>query len=192
MATKVKSFKQTYIEDIAPALQKELGIKNKMSIPKVEKIKINVGIGSFLQRSGGKDYTEIVENVSAIAGQKPVVVNAKKAISNFKLRQGMPVGVSVTLRGERMYDFLCKLINITLPRIRDFRGISKKSFDGKGNFNIGLKEHLVFPEINPDDITKVHGVEVTIVTNAKNDEEGYQLLLKMGFPFREAKKEASK
>lgn len=192
MATKVKSFKQIYLEDIAPALQKELGTANKMSIPKVEKIKINVGIGSYLQRSGGKDYNEIVENITAIAGQKPIVTHAKKAISNFKLRQGMPVGVTVTLRGNRMYDFLNKLINITLPRIRDFRGISRKSFDGQGNFNIGIKEHLVFPEINPDDITKVHGVEVCIVTSAKTDEEGYQLLLKMGFPFKEAKKEAAK
>lgn len=188
MATKAKSFKVRVLQELMPALQKEMGIKNKFSVPRVTKIKVNIGIGSYLQRAGGKDYGEVMANLSAISGQKPVVSLARKAISNFKLREGMPVGISVTLRGERMYDFLNKFINITLPRIRDFRGISKKSFDGQGNLNVGIKEHLVFPEISPDDITKVHGVEVSIVTSAKNDEEGYLLLSKMGFPFREGKK----
>ncbi|MBU2524289.1 50S ribosomal protein L5 [Patescibacteria group bacterium] len=181
------TLKQEFEEKILPELQKELGIKNKMAVPRVKMVKINVGIGSYLQSGGSKDPSSIVENVAQITGQKPVVTKAKKAISNFKLREGMPVGVVATLRGARMYDFLSKLVNVVLPRVRDFRGIPDKSFDGRGNYSLGLKEHLVFPEINPDDITKVHGIEITVVTTAKNNDDAYKLLVKLGFPFKKAK-----
>ncbi|MBD3270870.1 50S ribosomal protein L5 [Candidatus Peregrinibacteria bacterium] len=182
MASKVKQLKNRYYEDILPELQKTLGIKNINAVPKVEKVIVNVGIGKLLE--GGKDYSEIVENVSLITGQKPVVAKARKSISNFKLREGMPVGVFSTLRGQRMYDFLNKLVNVTLPRTRDFRGISPKSFDGKGNYSLAIKEHTVFPEINPDDIVKIHGLQITVVTSAKDNQQAYELLKAMGFPFQ--------
>lgn len=177
-----------YKENIAPALQKALEIKNKLAIPKVDRIHVNVGIGSMVS-SGNKDFSNIVENITNITGQKPVVTKAKKAISNFKLREGMPVGVTVTLRGDKMYSFLNRLVNIALPRVRDFRGITKKSFDGSGNYHIGIKECSIFPEINPDDISKIHGLQISIITSANNDEEGYELLKALGFPFKEAKVE---
>lgn len=173
---------------ILKELQQELDIKNAMDVPRIKKVCINVGVGSYLTKGGGKDPSVIVENIEKITGQKPIVTQAKKAISNFKLRAGMPVGVAVTLRGEKMNAFIQKLVHIVLPRVRDFRGITKKGFDGNGNYNLGFKEHLVFPEINPDDITKTHGIEVTIVTSAKNNEDAYKLLLKYGFPFKEAAK----
>jgi large subunit ribosomal protein L5 len=176
------SFYQTYKSEIIPALQKELGIKNSMAVPKIEKVKLNVGIGTLTKNT--KDFSDVLENVAKIAGQKPIVTNAKQAISNFKLRKGMPTGITVTLRGERMYDFLYRLVHIAIPRIRDFRGINPKSFDDQGNFSIGFKESLVFPEINPDDVLNVHGLQVTIVTNAKNKEEGLALLKQFGFPFK--------
>ncbi len=174
--------KERFTSEILPELQKTLGIKNVMAMPQVSKVTLNVGIGSYL-KAHGKDFDNVIENIAKIAGQKPVVTKAKKAISNFKLREDTPVGITVTIRGEKMYDFLNKLTNIVFPRVRDFRGISHKSFDGNGNFSVGFKEHTVFPEISPDDVMKIHGLEVNITTTAKNDEEGYALLKAMGFPF---------
>lgn len=181
--TEVKNLQTRFTEEIIPELKKTLGIKNTMAIPKITKIVINSGIGTYV-KSQKKDYSTVVENLAKISGQKPVVQKAKKAISNFKVREGEVVGVSVTLRGERMYDFLNKLINIVFPRVRDFRGVSPKAFDGRGNYSIGFKEHIVFPEISPDDVSNLHGLQVNISTTAKNNEEGFQLLKAMGFPFR--------
>lgn len=155
-----------------------------MAVPMPSKITVNVAIGSLLSSAGSKDYSPIVTTIAQITGQKPIVRKSRKAISNFKLRLGMPVGICTTLRGNHMYDFLNKLINVVLPRVRDFRGVSKKAFDGHGNYNIGLKEYTVFPEIRPDDVVKNHGVQVTIVTSAGTDEKGYLLLKELGFPFK--------
>jgi len=182
--SKEKDLKTRYQKEIAPALQKQLGIKNPMAIPKITKISINVGIGSYTKRENNKDYSHIVENIKAIAGQAPVVTKASKAISNFKLREEDPIGVMVTLRGKRMYDFLNKLINIVFPRVRDFRGLSPKSFDGNGNYSVGFKEHTVFPEIKPDDVIKYHGLQIIIGTSAKDNETAYELLKSFGFPFK--------
>lgn len=176
-----KTLIQKYREDIAPALTKELGVKNPHAVPKITAVHINVGIGSHV--AAGKDHEEIVKNVALIAGQKPMVVRSKKAISNFKLKINMATGVVVTLRGKRMYDFLTKLINVVFPRVRDFRGIPKKSFDGKGNYAIGIREHIVFPEILAEDVNKIHGIQITIQTNAKTNERGLALLKAFGFPF---------
>lgn len=177
------TYKEKYYKEILPALQKELGIKNINAVPKITKIVVNAGLGS-MYTAGNKDFTEFTENFKAITGQAPVIKKSKKAISNFKLREGLPNGVMVTLRGERMYDFLNKLVNIVFPRIRDFRGISKKAFDGHGNYSVGIKEHTVFPEINPDDLIKVHGLQVCINTTAKTDEDALALLTAFGFPFK--------
>lgn len=173
---------EKYQKEIRPQLQKSLGLKNINSVPKVEKVKINVGIGTFMKNN--KDYSEIVENITMITGQKPVVNTASKAISNFKLRIGMPVGISVTLRNQKMYEFLDRLINIVLPRVRDFQGIPVKSFDKNGNYSFGLKDCSVFPELNIEDITKVHGLQITITTSANSPEGGKALLTAMGFPFK--------
>ncbi len=178
--------KTRFYTELTQELKKTLGIKNSMAVPKVTKIKLNVGMGTYI-KTHNKDYSNIVENITKISGQKPVLNKSKKAISNFKIRQGEVIGCSVTLRGKRMYDFLNKLINIVFPRVRDFRGLPQKGFDGNGNFSIGFKEHTVFPEISPDDVIKLHGIEVNITTNAKTDEEGYQLLKIMGFPFIKGK-----
>lgn len=167
---------------IAKKIQQELKISNIHAVPRIEKVVVNVGIGTFLKTS--KDYSEIVDNVKRITGQHPIVTKAKKAISNFKLREDMPVGIKVTIRGKRMYDFIEKLTKMIFPRIRDFRGLSKKSIDERGNYTIGLREVIVFPEVNPDDINKIHGMEITIVTTAKTKEEGYVLLKELGFPFK--------
>lgn len=172
-----------FTEEVAPALKKTLGLKNVMAVPKITKVTLNIGIGSYSQ-SHGKDYSNVLENLTKIAGQKPVLTKAKKAISNFKVRQNEVVGMTVTLRGKKMYNFLNKLINIVFPRVRDFRGISPKAFDGNGNYSIGFKEHIVFPEINPDDVLRLHGIEINITTTAKNNEQGFELLKAMGFPFR--------
>ena len=180
---KSEDLQTRFKNDIIPQLKEKLGKKNTMSIPKVTKVRINVGIGSYV-KSHNKDYSNIVENITAIAGQKPTLNKAKKAITNYKLREGEVVGISVTLRGKRMYDFLEKLINIVFPRVRDFRGLSKKAFDGAGNYSVGFKEHTVFPEISPDDIAKLHGVQVNITTSSKTDEEGIELLTLLGFPFK--------
>ncbi|MBI5754697.1 50S ribosomal protein L5 [Candidatus Peregrinibacteria bacterium] len=175
-------FQEHFKKEIIPRLMKELNIKNIMAVPRITKVKINVGIGTYL--AGGKDYSEVVKNITEMSGQKPIVTHAKKAISNFKIRIGLPVGITVTLRKKRMYDFVNKLVNSVLPRTRDFRGIPPKSFDKKGNYSLGISEFTVFPEIRPEDIVKNHGVEITIVTSAKNDEEGYALLKNLGFPFK--------
>ena len=176
------TLQKEFKEKIAPELGKKIGRTNVHAIPRIEKININFGMGSTLQ--GSKDYEEFSKNIAQITGQKPVVRLSSKAISNFKLRENMPVGLTVTLRGTRMYDFFKKMINVIAPRIRDFRGFPSKSFDGHGNYSFGIKEHTVFPEINPDDIVRIHGIEITIVTTAKNDDEGRKLLEAFNFPFR--------
>lgn len=169
-------------KELAPKLKETLGIKSVMAVPRVTRVTINSGIGTYT-KTHNKDYSNIVENITKISGQKPIVTRAKKAISNFKIKQNEPMGVVVTLRGKRMYDFLNKLVNIVFPRVRDFRGISSRAFDGRGNYNVGFKEHIVFPEISPDDVIKLHGLEVNITTTAKNNKEGYELLKAIGFPF---------
>lgn len=174
--------KETYTNEIVPALMNKFEYKSVMQVPKVEKIVINMGVGEAVQNS--KVLDNAVEDLTTIAGQKPVVTRAKKSIAGFKLREGMPIGVKVTLRGDRMYHFLDKLINIALPRVRDFRGISPKSFDGRGNYTLGVKEQLIFPEISYDKIDKTRGMDVVIVTTANTDEEARALLTEMGMPFR--------
>ncbi|MBT6143050.1 50S ribosomal protein L5 [bacterium] len=169
---------------IAKELQKDLGLSNPHQTPKITKVIVAAGIGTLAQKDK-KVVKEVVANLTLIAGQKPVVNKARLSISNFKLREGMPVGVSATLRGKRANDFLNNLINIVFPRVRDFRGFSRKSMDGNGNISIGIKEHLVFPEINPDDLVTIHGLQVVIQTSATNDEQGYALLRKYNFPFKE-------
>ena len=161
---------------------KELGLKNSMSAPRIRQVKVNVGVGGLAKQT--KDFSEVIENVAKIAGQKPVMTKAKMAISNFKLRKGLPIGITVTLRGKRAYDMVERLVSIVLPRVRDFRGLSVKSFDGMGNYSIGFKEALVFPEINPDNVANVHGIQVTIVTTANNNDHGKALLKTIGFPFK--------
>lgn len=167
---------------VADALAKELGVKNPMSVPRLEKIVINVGIGSWLQ--GGKDFARITEGVEKLSGQKPVLRKAKQSISNFKLRKGMPVGISVTLRGEKMYNFLERVVKIVSPRIRDFDGFSTKSFDGRGSYSFGLNTYSVFPEIHYGDVVKNYGVGVTIVTTSHNTEGVKALLKAFRFPFK--------
>lgn len=177
-----KGLLQQYREEIVPKLQQTLGLKNPNAVPRIKAIVINVGIGSHV--AAGKDPEDIVKNVITISGQKPVVTHSKKAISNFKLKLNMPSGVVVTLRGKRMYDFLSKLINVVFPRIRDFRGISKKAFDGRGNYSVGIKEHTVFPEIQGEDVSKIHGMQITIQTTAGTNEKAFELLKTFGFPFK--------
>ncbi|MFI5359172.1 MAG: 50S ribosomal protein L5 [Halanaerobiales bacterium] len=172
-----------YKDEIVPKMMEKFNYDSVMAVPKIDKIVLNVGLGEA--KDNQKLLDSVVEEISLITGQKPVVTRAKKSVSNFRLREGMPVGVKVTLRGELMWEFLYKLINITLPRIRDFRGVSPKSFDGRGNYNLGIREQIVFPEINIDKIEKIHGLEITIVTTAETDEEAYELLKLMGMPFRE-------
>ena len=176
------SYYETVKSKIIPSLQKDLGIKSVQAVPRLEKIKINVGIGSLTKNT--KDFSDVIDNVAKISGQKPVVTNAKKAISNFKLREGMPTGITVTLRGKEMYEFIYRLVNVVIPRVRDFRGLKTKSFDGSGNYSLGFKEALVFPEINPDDVLNIHGLQVSVITTAVDDEQGMALLSKLGFPFK--------
>lgn len=178
--------KEKYIIEVVDKMTKEFGYKSVMSVPKITKVVINLGLGRVL-RDSKDDLKKITEDVETIAGQKPVVTKAKKAISNFKTREGMPIGLMVTLRGARMYEFLDRLINIALPQVRDFRGLSKKSFDRNGNYNIGIKEHLIFPEVAKDDIKNIFGMEINITTSAKKDEEAYKLLKYIGFPIVEKK-----
>lgn len=172
-----------YRQEVVPALQQEFGYRNIMQVPRLHKIVVNVGVGEALQNSRALDAA--VHDLRMITGQQPVIRRARRSIAAFKLRTGNPVGVSVTLRGRRMYEFLDRLVNIALPRIRDFRGLSTSAFDGRGNFNIGLREQLVFPEINYDEIDRIRGLEVTIVTTARSDEEGKALLARLGMPFRD-------
>ncbi len=176
------SLKNRYRETIRPKLLKDLGFSNIHQVPKVVKINVNRGLGEVAQNS--KALEASLSEVSTITGQKALVTRAKKAIAGFKIRQGMPIGCAVTLRGERMYAFLERLINLALPRIRDFRGVSPKSFDGRGNFTLGVKEQLIFPEISFDKIDAIRGMDITIVTSARTDEEGRALLKEMGMPFR--------
>ncbi len=173
--------KTMYNADVAPALMKKFNYKSVMQIPKIDKIVINVGCGEA--RDNPKAVDAIVGDIGKITGQKPVVCLAKKSVANFKLREGMPNGVKVTLRGERMYEFLDRLFNLALPRVRDFRGINPNSFDGRGNYSLGVKEQLIFPEIEYDKIDKVRGMDICIVTTAATDEEARELLTLMGAPF---------
>ena len=174
---------EKYKAEVVPALQKEFEYKNVMAVPRIVKVVVNMGLGETIQNPKGLENA--VGDLTKIAGQKPVVTKAKKSIATFKLRQGMNIGTMVTLRGRRMYEFLDRFMTLALPRIRDFRGVSPKSFDGRGNYSIGIKEQLIFPEIEYDKIDKVRGMDITIVTTAKTDEEARALLKKLGMPFRE-------
>ncbi len=175
--------KEKYTQEIAPALAKEFGYSNPMSIPKVQKIVLNMGLGDAIQNAKILDVA--VNELTAIAGQRPVVTKAKKSIAQFKLREGMSIGAMVTLRGDRMYEFLDRFINITLPRVRDFRGISAKAFDGRGNYTVGLRDQLIFPEVDFGKVDKARGMNVCIVTSANTDEEARSLLRHFGMPFRQ-------
>jgi large subunit ribosomal protein L5 len=174
--------KEVYQEKAVPALMKRFGYQNRMEVPKLDKIVINMGLGEAIQNI--KILDSAVQELSQITGQKPVITKAKKSIAQFKLRTGMPIGCMVTLRKERMYEFFNRLVNVALPRVRDFKGLSGKSFDGRGNYAIGLREQLIFPEIHYDKIDKVKGMNIVIVTTAKTDEEGKELLRLLGMPFR--------
>lgn len=174
--------KERYGKEVAPALIKSLGLSNAMQVPRIEKVVVNIGLGEALDNAKALDGA--VGDLNSITGQKPVVTKARKSIANFKLREGRVIGAKVTLRGERMWSFLDRLMNIALPRVRDFRGISPNAFDGRGNYTLGLREQLVFPEIEYDKIDKLRGLEITIVTTARTDEEGRQLLQMLGMPFR--------
>lgn len=173
--------KDFYKKDVAPALMKKFAYKSVMEIPTLDKIVVNVGAGE------AKDNAKVIDNISGdlmkITGQKPMVCKAKKSVANFKLREGMPIGLKVTLRGEKMYEFIDRLFNVALPRVRDFRGINGNSFDGRGNYNMGIKEQLIFPEIDYDKVDKVRGMDICIVTTAKTDEEAREFLSLMGAPF---------
>lgn len=171
-----------YKKEVIPALQKELGYKNINEVPKIEKVVVNTCLGDVKDNS--KSFNMAVDEIQAITGQKPVIVNAKKSIANFKLREGMKLGAKVTLRGEKMYEFLDKLLSIALPRVRDFKGISDKAFDGRGNYSLGIKEQLIFPEIEYDKIDKIRGMDIIFVTTAKTDEEARELLSLLGMPFQ--------
>lgn len=173
--------KEFYKSDVTPALMKKFAYKSVMQIPKFEKVVINVGAGEA--RDNAKVIDAIMTDLAAITGQRPIVCKAKKSVANFKLREGMPIGVKVTLRGERMYEFIDRLFNVALPRVRDFRGINPNSFDGRGNYSLGLREQLIFPEIEYDKIDKVRGMDVSFVTSANTDEEARELLSLMGAPF---------
>ena len=174
--------KQRYQKDIAPSIAKEFGIKNPMAIPRLEKIVLNMGMGEAIANS--KVLDTAVAELTSISGQKPVITKAKKSIASFKLRQGMPIGVMVTLRGDRMYEFFDRLVSVALPRVRDFRGVSPKAFDGRGNYTIGIREQLIFPEIDFNKVDKLRGMNISIVTSARNDEQARALLKSLGMPFR--------
>ncbi len=171
-----------YRQEIVPKLQQALGRKNPLAVPRLEKIVISMGVGSAIQDP--KKLEEAVQHLRTLSGQQPVITTAKRSISGFRLRKGMQIGCRVTLRGKRMYEFLDRLITLVLPRVRDFRGLNPKAFDGHGNYSLGLTEQLVFPEINPDHVRNVQGMNITIVTTARTDEEGFQLLSEFGMPFR--------
>ena len=181
MVTRMVRLKQKYDDQVVSAMKSEFGYKNSMQVPKLEKITINVGLGEATQNIKALDSA--VAEITAIAGQKPVITRAKKAIANFKLREGVPIGCMVTLRRDRMYEFLDRLIHVALPRVRDFKGVSDRSFDGRGNYSLGLREQIIFPEINPDKVEKARGMTVTLTTTAKTDPEGRALLKHLGMPF---------
>jgi large subunit ribosomal protein L5 len=173
---------EVYKQEITPKLMDKFQYKNVMQVPRIDKVIINIGVGEAIQNPKALDAA--INDLTIVSGQKPIVTKAKKSIAGFKLREGMPIGCKVTLRGERMYQFLDKLINIVLPRVRDFRGVSPQAFDGRGNYSLGIKEQTIFPEIEYDKIDKIRGMEVVIVTTAKSDEEARELLKSMGMPFR--------
>ncbi len=180
----MSTLKEKYLQEVRPALMEQFSYKNIYEVPRLEKVVINMGIGE------GKENPKLLDaavlELAQITGQRPVVTKAKKSVASFKLREGMSIGCKVTLRGERMYDFVNKLLNVALPRVRDFRGVSPRSFDGRGNYSLGLKEQIIFPEIDYDDIEKVQGMDITIVTTARTDEEARELLKLLGMPFRAA------
>ncbi|GAA3025492.1 50S ribosomal protein L5 [Tetragenococcus solitarius] len=174
--------KEKYTQDIVPSLVQKFDYSSVMQTPKVEKIVINMGVGDAV--SNAKNLDKAVEELQLISGQKPLVTKAKKSVAGFRLREGMPIGAKVTLRGDRMYDFLDKLVNVSLPRVRDFHGVSKKAFDGRGNYTLGIKEQLIFPEVDYDLVDKVRGMDIVIVTTANTDEESLELLTQLGVPFQ--------
>ena len=174
--------KERYQKEISPALIKSLGLRNVMEVPRIKKVVINIGLGEALENPKALDAAVI--DLTAIAGQKPIITKARKSIANFKLREGRAIGTAVTLRGERMWAFLDRLMNIVLPRVRDFRGVSAESFDGRGNYTLGLREQIIFPEIEYDKVDKVRGMEITIVTTAESDDQAAALLQMLGMPFR--------
>jgi large subunit ribosomal protein L5 len=178
----VNRLKEKFVKEVTPALMSKFNYKSVMEVPKLDKIVVNMGVGDAV--ANAKALDNAVEELSTITGQKPVVTRAKKSIAGFRLREGMPIGAKVTLRGERMYEFLDKLVSVSLPRVRDFRGISKKAFDGRGNYTLGIKEQLIFPEIDYDKVSKVRGMDIVIVTTAKTDEESRELLTQFGMPFQ--------
>ncbi|MGD8260818.1 MAG: 50S ribosomal protein L5 [Desulfobacterales bacterium] len=178
----MSQFKEFYHKEAVPKLIKAFDYKNVMQVPKLDKITLNMGLGEAIQNI--KLLDSAVEELKIIAGQQPVITRAKRSIAAFKLREGMPIGCMVTLRRTRMYDFFYKLVNVALPRVRDFRGISEKAFDGRGNYSLGIKEHIIFPEIDYDKIDRIKGLNISVVTSAQNDEEGKELLRLLGMPFR--------
>lgn len=188
----MQSYAQHIKEVVLPKVQKELGLKNTMAVPKLQKIIVNVGIGTRMKTN--KDYSDVVGNIEAITGQKPVVTLSKKAISNFKLRADYPSGIVTTLRKGKMVDFFNRMVNVAFPRIRDFQGFSDKAFDGQGNYSIGIRDVSIFPEVNPDDLSNIHGMSITIVTSAKDNEQAKALLKNLNFPFKKTtpKKEEPK
>jgi len=175
--------KEKYSNEVVPALKERFKYANVMQVPKLDKIVVNIGVGEAVADPKTLDFA--VRDLEAITGQKAIITRAKKSIAAFKVRAGMPIGCKVTLRGDRMYEFFDRLVNVALPRVRDFRGVSSKSFDGRGNYSLGIREQLIFPEIDYDKVDKIRGLEITIGTTAKTDEEAYELLKLMGFPFRE-------
>jgi large subunit ribosomal protein L5 len=179
--------KQRYLEEVRAQLQEELGLKTVMQVPRVEKITLNMGVGEA--KTEPKALDSAIEELTTIAGQRAQVRRARKSIAGFKIREGMPIGARVTLRGDRMYEFLDRLVSIALPRIRDFRGLNQRSFDGRGNYSIGIREQIIFPEINYDDIAGIRGLDVTITTSAANDEQAFALLRSLGLPFAEDRRE---
>ncbi|ETI69249.1 50S ribosomal protein L5 [Neobacillus vireti] len=174
--------KEKFVKEVTPALMSKFNYKSVMQVPKLDKIVINMGVGDAV--ANAKSLDNAVEELATLSGQKPVVTRAKKSIAGFRLREGMPIGAKVTLRGERMYEFLDKLVSVSLPRVRDFRGVSKKAFDGRGNYTLGIKEQLIFPEIDYDKVSKVRGMDIVIVTTANTDEESRELLTQFGMPFQ--------
>ncbi|CAH2716636.1 MULTISPECIES: 50S ribosomal protein L5 [Neobacillus] len=174
--------KEKFVKEVTPALMSKFNYKSVMEVPKLDKIVINMGVGDAVANAKALDIA--VEELATVTGQKPIVTRAKKSIAGFRLREGMPIGAKVTLRGERMYEFLDKLVSVSLPRVRDFRGVSKKAFDGRGNYTLGIKEQLIFPEIDYDKVSKVRGMDIVIVTTANTDEESRELLTQFGMPFQ--------
>jgi large subunit ribosomal protein L5 len=184
MVATMPRLRERYIQEIVPAMRQEFNYENVMQVPRLVKVVVNIGMGEAIQNAKALDAA--VQDITNITGQKPVITRAKRSVAAFKLRTGMPIGTMVTLRGTRMYEFMDKLMNIVLPRIRDFQGISPKSFDGRGNFSTGLREQIVFPEIDYDKVDKIRGMEITVVTTARTDEEARRLLQLMGMPFQKS------